>query len=231
MRPIKSPRFFAPRHTQSIGSPQTQRGVSLFIALVALVLMTISGLALMRSVDTGNVIAGNMAFREVTVHAADLGVEAAASYLDATIKPSPDANLPSGCTAASIATSTRGTCRYSARALPDDDRGITYVDWTSTGTILQTTASGVTYQYVVDRLCNPDTAITISTGEDAKYGESKELCVTYILDEGKSGASGRNAYTTSGDDLSPITPIHYRVTVRVTGPRNTVSFVQTLMAR
>ena len=229
MRPIKSPGFFVPRHLQSIGFPQAQRGVSLFIALVALVLMTIAGFALMRSVDTGNVIAGNMAFREVTVHAADLGIEAAATYLNATIKPSPDANLPSDCTVASIATSTRGTCRYSARALPDDDRGIPFVDWTSTGTIPQTTVSGVAYQYVVDRLCDPTT--TVSTGEDAKYGESRALCVTYVLNEGAPGGGGRNAYAAGGDDLSMITPIHYRVTVRVTGPRNTVSFVQTLMAR
>jgi len=205
-----------------------QRGASLFIALVALVLMTIAGFSLMRSVDTGNVIAGNMAFREVTVLAADLGIEAAAAYLNATVAPAPDANLPGGCVVASIATNTRGTCRYSARALPEDDDGIPFVDWTSTGNILETNTNGLTYQFVVERLCNPDTTVNVNVGQAAKYGDAKNRCASSVLDEGKS-ASGGTAY--GGGSVSKITPIHYRVTVRTRGPRNTVSFVQTLMVR
>lgn len=209
--------------------PAKQRGASLFIALIALVLMTIAGFSLMRSVDTGNVIAGNMAFREVTVHASDLGIEAAADYINATVAPSPDANLPSGCTVAALATSTRGTCRYSARELPlhADEDGLPYVDWTS-ASIPETTTNGVTYQYVVDRLCNPDTSVTVDTGQAAKYLQTMDVCTTSVLDPGGS-ASGGSAY--SGGAPSKITPIHYRVTVRTRGPRNTVSFVQALLLR
>jgi len=54
-----------------------QRGIVIFIALIALVVMMIAGLALMRSVDTGNLIAGNLAFRQRAVHSADGGVEVA----------------------------------------------------------------------------------------------------------------------------------------------------------
>lgn len=207
-----------------------QRGASLIIALIALVLMTIAGFSLMRSVDTGNVIAGNMAFREVTVHASDLGVEAAAIYINGTVAPAPDADLPSGCTVASLATGTRGTCRYSARELPEhsDDQGIPYVDWSSTASIPQTTTNGVTYQYVVERLCNPDTTVSINTGQAAKYLQNNDKCATSVLDPGGS-ASGGSAY--GGGAVSKITPIHYRVTVRTTGPRNTVSFVQALLLR
>lgn len=205
-----------------------QKGVSLFIALVALVLMTVAGFSLLRSVDTGNVIAGNMAFRETTVHASDIGVEAAAAYIDATVFPSPAANIPAGCTVASVESSTRGTCRYSARALPDDDNGIPYVDWTNTVNIPETAVNGITYQYVIDRLCNPDSGVSITLSTPPKYAEAVNLCVTNVIDEGKSQTGG-NAY--SGGGPSKIAAVHYRVTVRVRGPRNTVAFVQTLMAR
>ncbi len=210
--------------------PAKQQGASLLIALIALVLMTIAGFSLMRSVDTGNVIAGNMAFREVTVHASDLGIEAAAAYINATVAPSPDANLPAGCTVAALASSTRGTCRYSARELPEhaDENGLPYVDWTSTVSIPETTTNGVTYQFVVDRLCNPDTSVAVNTGQAAKYLQTMDVCTTSVLDPGGS-ASGGSAY--SGGAPSKITPIHYRVTVRTRGPRNTVSFVQALLLR
>ena len=39
---------------------RTQSGVVLFIALIVLVAMTLAGIAIMRSVDTGNQIAGNV---------------------------------------------------------------------------------------------------------------------------------------------------------------------------
>lgn len=223
---------FPVRRSRSGALPGRQRGVSLLIALIALVLMTIAGFSLMRSVDTGNVIAGNMAFREVTVHASDLGIEAAATYLNATIAPSPDADLPSGCAVAAAATASDdavpGTCRYAARTLPEDDDGIPLVNWSSTANIPETTTNGVTYQFVVERLCNPDTSVSVEVGQAAKYIDAKNICTSSVLDEGKS-ASGGSAY--GGGSVSRITPIHYRVTVRTRGPRNTVSFVQTLMLR
>ena len=211
-------------HSASDG--RTQRGASLVIALIALVLMTIAGFSLMRSVDTGNVIAGNMAFKEVTVHASDLGIEAAAAYINETVKPAPDENLPAGCTVAEPP--EKGNCRYSARELPEDDKGIPFVDWTDTESIPETAANGVTYQYVVERLCNPDTAVTATTGQAPKYLQVLDKCATSILDPGKSD-SGGSAY--GKNDASKITPIHYRVTVRTRGPRNTVSFVQALLLR
>ena len=42
---------------------QRQRGVALFVALIAMVLLSIAGIALVRSVDTTSGVAGNIAFR------------------------------------------------------------------------------------------------------------------------------------------------------------------------
>ena len=52
-----------------------QRGVVLFIALIVLVAMSLAGIAIMRSVDTGNLIAGNVAFQQGTLASADRGID------------------------------------------------------------------------------------------------------------------------------------------------------------
>jgi Tfp pilus assembly protein PilX len=53
--------------------PHKQRGVVLLIALIMLVAMTLAGIGMMRSVDTGSVIAGNLAFKQATLNASDTG--------------------------------------------------------------------------------------------------------------------------------------------------------------
>src|SRR4051812_42847814 len=60
-----------------------QAGVVLIIALVVLVAMTLAAVALVRSVDTNNVIAGNLAFQQAATHSADTGIEAAITWLQA----------------------------------------------------------------------------------------------------------------------------------------------------
>jgi Tfp pilus assembly protein PilX len=62
-------------------SASRQRGAVLFISLIVLVAMTLAGIALMRSVDTGNLIAGNLAFRNAATNAGDGGLEAARNWL------------------------------------------------------------------------------------------------------------------------------------------------------
>ena len=58
-----------------------QRGVVLFIALIVLVAMTMAGLAMMRAVDTNNLIAGNLAFKNAASSAGDAAIEAARAWL------------------------------------------------------------------------------------------------------------------------------------------------------
>src|ERR1044072_4039301 len=58
-----------------------QRGVVLFIALIVLVALMLASVSLVRSVDTANIIAGNLAFKQASVQAADTGIEAAVAAL------------------------------------------------------------------------------------------------------------------------------------------------------
>ena len=57
-----------------------QQGVILFVALIVLVAMSLTGIALMRSVDTNLLVAGNLAFRQGATAASDWGVEAARAF-------------------------------------------------------------------------------------------------------------------------------------------------------
>ena len=58
-----------------------QRGASLLVTLGALMLLAISAVAILRSVDTSTLLAGNLAFRQSAVVATDLGIEAARTFV------------------------------------------------------------------------------------------------------------------------------------------------------
>jgi hypothetical protein len=58
-----------------------QRGVVLFIALIVMVAMSLAAIALIRSVDTTNILIGNLAFRQSSILPANMAVEQAAAAL------------------------------------------------------------------------------------------------------------------------------------------------------
>jgi flagellin-like protein len=48
-----------------------ERGVVLIIALIVLVAMTLVAIGTLRSVDTSNVVAGNLGFKQATLNGTD----------------------------------------------------------------------------------------------------------------------------------------------------------------
>src|SRR6185369_2890393 len=77
-----------------------------------------------------------------------------------------------------------------------------------------TDAAGNTVSYVIQRLCN-------LTGPSAAAGCSVPPADVNAQDGSKGGGI---------DQPDPDPQIYYRITTQVTGPRNTVSFVQTVIA-
>lgn len=183
-----------------------QHGVSLIIALIALVALTLAGLALIRSADTSNVISGNLAFREASLHATDVGVEAAIAALGTIATSSPDANYPAGCAV--------GACNYyptlqtavTAAGVP------TVINWSAVPN--STVDSSYAVQYVIDRLCDGPTPVT----------DIATKCMNVTGTSVGSKKAGAVSFTSANQ-------VYYRVTVRVVGPRNSVSIVQTTYAR
>lgn len=182
-----------------------QGGVALVIALIALLAMTIAGLALMRAVDTTNVISGNLAFRQSTLHATDVGVETALTTLNTVVTTSIDANYPAGCPV--------GQCNYYPTMQAINAAGVpTVINWALVPTA--TVDASYAVQYVIDRLCDGPAPVTdVST-----------KCMRTTASTVGSKKAGAVSFTSANQ-------VYYRATVRVVGPRNTVSIVQSLYAR
>ena len=186
-----------------------QRGVVLLMALIVLVVMTLAGLALMRSVSTSNIIAGNMAFQQSATHSADAGAETGVAFLE-------------GSTAAALYTSiTSGSgVRYLAYR-QDPAAGQTWDNfWTSSIpasaiNTLPADAAGNTVAYVIHRLCNNE-------GEPSTVA----ACSTSPVDTGSSG----NSQGAGVVALLAPPQTYYRITTRVSGPRNSLSYVQVVIS-
>jgi type IV pilus assembly protein PilX len=208
-----------------------QHGVVLFIALIVLVAMSLAGVALLRSVDTNVLIAGNLAFRQGATNAADWGIEDARLLLSTnsgTGVTTLHNDQPALTQAGGIANPPWPNSAYWANwqqgvdlignttpANTSDD-----FDW-NTARSMGTDAGGNSVSYVIHRLC--------SVAGDPSSGSVS--CVR-SASGGGSGASDKGtkgvvAYGTAA--LPGTSTTYYRVTVRVIGPRNTVSYVQAVL--
>lgn len=190
-----------------------ERGVVLFIALIALVAMSLAGIALMRSVGAGILLAGNLDFKRTATTIADLGIEEGRKWFQAEVDlmrtPPAGGPVPLGLE------NNRPDAGYYATWTAFDP---TTASWSDSATKLvaaaDTPAVAKEVRYVIHRLC-PAT------------GPAKpEECVTARSLAGNSTAIGSN-YTLS--PLASAGKVYYRVTARVLGTKGTVSFVQTVM--
>lgn len=210
----------SPRVRRSLAR-RAQAGVSMIVALIVLVMMTLGALSLMRSMDTSNLIAGNMAFQQSATDSSDAGVEAAIGWLEAN-------NTALGLNA-SIA-----SVGYTAatRAILPTEVGQTFWDsytaagvcflpmvGTACGTAPGTPdAAGNTIGFMIQRLCN-------SAGPSNASG-----CALSPSSSIVAPGSGENQETGGDVPTVIVTSVYYRITVRVNGPRNTVSFVQAVVS-
>jgi Tfp pilus assembly protein PilX len=190
--------------------PSRARGAVLFIALIVLVAMTLAGIAIMRSVDTTTLIAGNLAFKQGTIQSSDNGVESGFQWLMA--------NRPA------LANNDLANGYYSNKPAGS-------LDWNNPATwvgavTVGTDTAGNTVSYLIHRMCNcPNT-----TYNGTCPGGAFQLCA---LD----AAAGAVPPPAQGDSFVVGAPgflqdpkPYYRITVRTQGPRNTVSIVQAMVA-
>jgi type IV pilus assembly protein PilX len=143
---VTSPRL---KTARIAATRDAQRGVVLFIALIVLVAMTMAGLAMMRSVDTNNLIAGNLAFKNAAASAGDAAVEAARGWMMTKTPGQLEADQAG----------------YYANWQPSFDPNT--FNWTANSTLLGTDSYGNTIYYVTHRLCN-ESAKSIGATDCAK---------------------------------------------------------------
>ncbi len=187
------------------GLPSAQGGAVLLIALLALVAMTLSALALIRSVNMTNLISGNLAFRESAVLSSERSTELALAWLSAN----------SAAIETTLHEHSVGTGYRAVRA--DPAAGVNWdTFWNATlagqSAAAGTDVAGNTVAYVIHRLCEAE-------GHPQVVNCSKPPT-------GNAGGS----QSAGGQSLSATSQVYYRITSRVAGPRNTVVYTQTIVA-
>jgi len=188
---------------------KSQRGVVLFLALIALVAMSLAAAALVRSVDSGVLVAGNLAFKQSAILSAETGIAKAYKYI----------------TDNSSILNTQESGGYYA-AFNDSINLTANSTWTAANSIAVIKdiddLSGNETRYIVQRMCRET---------NVAKTEKAQKCLTGTGDAAPSSKGGKSEgggaggggydFDTGGDDA-----VVYRVTVRVTGPKNTFSYLQ-----
>jgi type IV pilus assembly protein PilX len=210
-----------------------QRGVTLFVALIVLVALSLAGVALMRSTDSANVITGNLGFKKAALHATDQAVQRAAALLTgqgalpadwtqitATQK---EAHLAARNYRATMFTrGASGAEGLDAQGIPlvlvnapvpssaGAAAGYGGVAGFDDANVITDAATGHTIRWVIDRMCRQTGAANATH------------CSMTASTEVNEGTLNERYFGT------PAGP-YFRVTIRVDGPRNTVTYTQVLI--
>lgn len=197
------------------GFHRREAGVILFVSLIILVALTIAGIALVRSVDTTTLSAGNLTFKQAALAEADVGMRFALA------KVVGDKKVGAGTLVAPAITDFENNnvgLNYYASRQPATESGIPVVLFnapvaTDLSSLAQSGVSefnaqtGYLRRYVIDRLCrasgpatNDNCSISAIAPEDVRNDKDTIPSLT-------GGAM-------------------FRVTVRVDGPKNSVTYTQ-----
>lgn len=191
-----------------------QHGVVLFIALIALVVLSLAAVALIRSVDTNTLIAGNLAFKQSATISADSGLETAITWLGTN--PTNADNAAQGYYATNtLPASVLQQTDPANAGWPGTWNNSNSAKATGTGIDGNGTeaTSGNTIRYVIQRMCS---AAGLPMADKCLFGAQIA---------GTNSQSVKSAPQAGGGGIPTDSPM-YRVTARVTGPQNTVSYIQ-----
>lgn len=204
-----------------------QQGIVLFIALIALVVMSLAAAALIRSVDTNTKIAGNLSFKQSALTSADRGVESAINWLEGQGLAALNASAAAqGYFAVYGDVDGNGTKDDVVGNLDEMQTLRNAATWSNA---LSAAAAGTgitngqennsknTIRYIIERMCEQPGEPAEETTNKCLFGAS-ESGGDGNSDVDQEGVLGRG----NGDSINPM----YRVTVRVTGPKNTESYTQ-----
>ena len=215
----KNPEFAGRR----VPAARRQRGVVLFIALIAMVVMSLAGVALIRAVDTTGSVAGNLAFRQASIAAVNQAVEDAVDALF-DIKANSSAVPPVSARPKLIANLNANDSAhwyYASLQAGEKPNGVPAVldgTWAAMkitypfGTPFTYPTTNAEVRMVIERICNAVGAPNIQ-----------------ICDELPPKVSvAKTSMKNIGPTIPPI-PL-YRVTVRVDLPSaNTVTYAQAIV--
>lgn len=194
------------RVTPPCPAPGRQQGIVVFVALIAVVLMSLAAVGLMRSVHTSTLVVGNLAFRQAASAVASSAVEKAvydmfqpgtiASPNNSDLNRNYYAFVQAGENAMGVPVALQTVGGYPG----------TFQSMTDTG--------GNTARYVIERMCLPAANGLPANGT---------ICEMIPPKQGL-GLQGNIQFNIG---LDPVP--YYRMTVRVDGPNNSVTFAQAML--
>lgn len=203
------------------GPFNTQCGVSLFIVMIGLLTLSLAALAIIRTVDTGALIVGNLAFRNNAVAAAN-------RFAENTAIPWITAN------SGALTTNTQGynkdltwgidTTGNCVDAASTDCSGSAKINWNNDA------CGGCIANGTCSACLQPSAAITTD-------GYSSQFMIARVLD---SNGKGPVVKSSSGNECQRSGEVSYgggcgsgatevpffRIFVKTTGPRNTVAYIE-----
>jgi type IV pilus assembly protein PilX len=205
--PMVTPRLGLPVVRRSV--PRRQRGVVMVVTLISLVILLIGVAAMLRTVDNSALMVGNLAFRRDLTNQGEQAIVLAKTA------------LVSGALAGEAnRVADSATAHYSASRLPSAAGSFNGIPAVLLNTSSYSAAgygtpapnaNSITLYYVIDRQCVGAGAYSISTCEF----QPAQADQTMSDHDNKPGGATR-----------PV----YRVSIRVTGPRNTEAFFQAIYA-
>lgn len=204
------------RLRRSAAAPRRERGIVVFVALIAVVLMSLAAVGLMRTVHTSTMVVGNLAFRQTAMSMSTAAVEKAVYDV---VKPKTITDLKNHLTSRNYY-ATRQPCPTIYKdcqagipralqgnlALYPADAQIINDPNDPTG---QTRA-----RYVIERMCLPAALGLAATAQFCEMIPPKQ----------NTGTTGNIAGLMSLPDIP-----YYRMTVRVDGPGGSVSYSQAMI--
>jgi type IV pilus assembly protein PilX len=195
---------------------KTQRGLVLFFALIALVAMSLAAAALIRSVDTSVIVAGNLAFKQSATTVGDSGMVAAMDWVrgnSAALTATSAGNGYYSTSATLVLTAAEGAAWPSGGAWTNATSRLATGSGFPAATPGYDPITGNTVRYVIERMCRATGAATAAN------------CLMGSASTGGNSLSGKTDPELGALTNYSLSPM-YRVTARVTGPKNTISYIQ-----
>jgi type IV pilus assembly protein PilX len=186
-----------------------QQGVVLIFSLIVLLILAIGAVAVLRSVNSSLLSAGNLAFHRDLVNQAEQAVSTVMTEFRTNAPPL------NGATIADLP-----AANYVSTALPTNAQGVPLVLLSnaafaavgSAANILPGATPDVTIRYIIDRLCT-------------NTGNANIINCVQSTGLPTGGTANKNTA------LAPPSATVYRISVRVDGPRNTQAFLQTTFTK
>jgi len=214
-----------------IGTPAAyrQRGISLIFALMALAVISLAAVALVRSVDTSSLVIGNLGFKQDATSAASQAAESAVAYLTANAGATLNNDVP----ASGYYASSRDTLDMTGQNSTNNGRAV--VDWGGDGACGLYAAGSFT-------VCvRPSAEISLNGGANrARYiitrlcsaaGAPASVDCAVPLGSALTGGGNKGVTDYGGQkvQLAVARSQYYRIVVRATSARGTVSFTETMV--